>query len=67
MGTIIEQPRHFCTLGAQQTVLAIDRAVPVVHAGPGCSAKLFGGLSFCNGYQGTGYIGGQRHSLYKQR
>jgi len=58
MGEVIEQPRHFCALGAQQTVLAIERAIPIVHAGPGCSAKLFSGLSFCNGFQGSGYVGG---------
>lgn len=54
----VEQPRHFCTLSAQQTVLAIKRAIPILHAGPGCSAKLFGGLSFNNGFQGSGYAGG---------
>jgi nitrogenase molybdenum-iron protein beta chain len=58
MTTAIEAPRHFCTLGAQQTVLAIQRAVPILHAGPGCGGKLWGGLSFCNGFQGAGYIGG---------
>lgn len=58
MSLAIEYPRHLCTLGAQQSVLAINRAVPIVHAGPGCSSKLFSGLSFCNGFQGSGYIGG---------
>jgi nitrogenase molybdenum-iron protein beta chain len=58
MTTAIEAPRHFCTLGSQQTVLAIERAVPILHAGPGCSGKLWGGLSFCNGFQGAGYTGG---------
>lgn len=32
MSTAIEAPRHFCMLGSQQTVLAIQRAVPVLHA-----------------------------------
>ena len=58
MSTAIEQPRHFCTLGAQQSVVAIERAIPIIHAGPGCSGKLWGGLSFCNGFQGAGYAGG---------
>lgn len=58
MSAVIEAPRHFCALGAQQTVLAIERAVPLLHAGPGCGAKLWGGLSFCNGFQGAGYLGG---------
>jgi len=56
--TVVEQPRHFCALGAQQTVLAIERAIPILHAGPGCSSKLFGGMSFGAGYQGSGYAGG---------
>jgi len=58
MSTVIEQPRHLCTLGAQQTVVAIERAIPILHAGPGCSGKLWSGLSFCNGFQGSGYAGG---------
>ncbi|HWP96076.1 MAG TPA: nitrogenase component 1 [Syntrophomonadaceae bacterium] len=58
LNTVVEQPRHFCALAAQQTVLAIERAIPLVHAGPGCSAKLFSALSFCNGFQGSGYCGG---------
>lgn len=58
MSVAIETPRHFCALGAQQSVLGIERAVPILHAGPGCGAKLWSGLSFCNGFQGAGYIGG---------
>jgi nitrogenase molybdenum-iron protein beta chain len=58
MSGFIEQPRHLCALGAKQSVSAIERAVPIVHAGPGCSSKLWGGLSFCNGFQGSGYAGG---------
>jgi nitrogenase molybdenum-iron protein beta chain len=58
MSTAIEAPRHFCTLGSQQTVLAIQRAAPILHAGPGCGSKLWSGLSFCNGFQGAGYMGG---------
>lgn len=58
MSSVIEQPRHFCALGAGQSVVAIERAVPIVHAGPGCAGKLWAGLSFCNGFQGSGYAGG---------
>lgn len=58
MNNTIEQPRYYCALGGQQTVLGIHRAVPIVHGGPGCSQKLFGGLSFGSGYQGSGYAGG---------
>jgi nitrogenase molybdenum-iron protein beta chain len=58
MSVVIEAPRHFCTLGSQQTVLAIEGALPILHAGPGCSSKLWSGLSFCNGFQGSGHFGG---------
>lgn len=58
MNELLEEPRHFCALGAQQTVIAIERAIPILHAGPGCSAKLSAAMSNCGGYQGTRYAGG---------
>jgi nitrogenase molybdenum-iron protein beta chain len=45
-------------LGAQQTVLAIPRALPLVHAGPGCAGKVFQFSSYGAGFQGEGYGGG---------
>lgn len=58
MSSIIEQPRYSCALSAQQTVLAIPKAHPIIHAGPGCSerAHLFSAVN--SGYQGEGYTGG---------
>jgi nitrogenase molybdenum-iron protein beta chain len=58
MTNIVEQPRHYCALGAQQSVVAITRAIPILHSGPGCGIKLFRGLSTESGYQGIGYSGG---------
>ena len=58
MSTIIEQPRFTCALGAQQTVLAIPGAFPIVHAGPGCSSRLFRFMSGECGNQGEGFNGG---------
>lgn len=49
----IEQPRYSCAIGAQQTVVAIRRGVPILHAGPGCSAKVSDIIG-----QGEGYAGG---------
>ncbi|HEY5586933.1 MAG TPA: nitrogenase component 1 [Ruminiclostridium sp.] len=49
----IEQPRYSCAIGAQQTVVAIRRGVPILHAGPGCSAKVSALIG-----QGEGYAGG---------
>ena len=58
MAEYIEQIRHVCSLGALQSVLAIDRAIPILHSGPGCGQKLWGALGFQNGCQGSGYAGG---------
>ncbi len=49
----IEQPRYSCAIGAQQTVVAIKRGVPILYAGPGCSAKVSDIIG-----QGEGYAGG---------
>lgn len=61
MSTLISQPRFSCALGAQQTILAIPRAVPVIHAGPGCSSKATH-FAFQSGFQGEGYAGGNHVS-----
>lgn len=53
MSSFIEQPRYSCALGAQQSVVAIKRAVPILHAGPGCSSKINNLIG-----QGEGYAGG---------
>lgn len=53
MSKFIEQPRYSCALGAQQSVIAIKRAVPILHAGPGCGDKVSRLLG-----QGEGYAGG---------
>lgn len=53
MSNLIEQPRYSCALGAQQTIIAMKRAVPVLHSGPGCSVKIQALLG-----QGEGYAGG---------
>ena len=57
--SIIEQPRFSCALGAQQSVLAIPRAIPILHCGPGCSQKINSMMSSgAAGHQGEGYAGG---------
>jgi nitrogenase molybdenum-iron protein beta chain len=40
MAKVLYQPRYKCALAAMQTVHAIPRAIPVLHSGPGCGAKL---------------------------
>lgn len=54
---VLDQPRYVCALGAMQTVQGIHRAVPVLHAGPGCAQKLAGGIAGSNG--DSGYIAPQ--------
>lgn len=61
MSEVVEQLRHVCALGGYESVLAIERAVPIIHSGPGCASKIWATLGLQNGCQGTGYIGG--HSI----
>jgi nitrogenase molybdenum-iron protein beta chain len=58
MNLLLEQPRYSCALAAQQTVLAIPRALPIVHSGPGCSTKVSGFAAGMAGHQGEEYAGG---------
>ncbi len=53
MSDYIQNPKYSCALGAQQTVIAIPKGVPIVHAGPGCSVKISGFFD-----RGQGYAGG---------
>jgi nitrogenase molybdenum-iron protein beta chain len=57
MKDIIEQQRFTCALAAQQTVLAIPRGIPIIHAGAGCSTKAYNFASNSSGFQGGGYAG----------
>ncbi len=40
MAKLLDKQRYKCALGAMQTVQAISRAIPILHAGPGCAQKL---------------------------
>lgn len=40
MAQTLGQQRYSCALAAMQTVHAIDRAIPILHSGPGCAVKL---------------------------
>lgn len=40
MAKILDKQRYKCALSAMQTVQAIERAIPVLHSGPGCAQKL---------------------------
>jgi nitrogenase molybdenum-iron protein beta chain len=40
MAKILDKQRYKCAMSAMQTVQAIERAIPVLHSGPGCAQKL---------------------------
>lgn len=43
MAKLLDRQRYKCALGAMQTVQAIERAIPILHSGPGCAQKLSDG------------------------
>jgi len=49
---VIEQQRYTCAMGAMQTVVAIPRAVPILHSGPGCGEMIAGFFERSAGYAG---------------
>jgi nitrogenase molybdenum-iron protein beta chain len=59
MTKILDEPRYVCALGAMQTVQAISRAIPIIHAGPGCAGKLAGSLAGTTG--DSGYLNPQTY------
>jgi nitrogenase molybdenum-iron protein beta chain len=52
MSNVIEQERYTCAIGALQSVVAIPRAVPILHAGPGCGDMIGGFFARSTGYAG---------------
>ncbi len=52
MAKAIEQQRITCAIGALQTVTAIERAVPILHSGPGCGMMVSGFFERATGYAG---------------
>lgn len=52
MSGIIEQERYTCAIGALQSVVAIPKAVPILHSGPGCGNMIQGFFERSTGYAG---------------
>jgi nitrogenase molybdenum-iron protein beta chain len=52
MSGLIEQARYTCAIGAMQTVVAIPRALPILHSGPGCGTMVAGFFERSSGYAG---------------
>jgi len=52
MSGVIEQERYTCAIGALQSVVAIPKAAPILHAGPGCGDMIAGFFERSTGYAG---------------
>ncbi|MDR3052436.1 MAG: hypothetical protein LBU48_01055 [Coriobacteriales bacterium] len=52
MSGLIEQERYTCAIGALQSVVAIPRATPILHSGPGCGSMIAGFYERSTGYAG---------------
>ncbi|MDR0886880.1 MAG: hydrogenase [Clostridiales Family XIII bacterium] len=52
MSHVIEQERYTCAIGALQSVVAIKKAVPILHSGPGCGSMINGFFERSTGYAG---------------
>lgn len=52
MSSVIEQERYTCAIGALQSVVAIPKAVPILHSGPGCGDMIAGFFERSTGYAG---------------
>lgn len=61
MNKIIDRPRFTCTLGgALGTLKALPgKAVPIMHAAPGCGGNLGYAVSLSAAYAGSGYASNQ--------
>ncbi len=44
MAKILDQPCYSCPMAAMRTVQSIDKALPILHSGPGCAEKLSGAV-----------------------
>jgi nitrogenase molybdenum-iron protein beta chain len=49
---LIEHERYTCAIGSLQSVVAIPRAVPILHSGPGCGTMVQGFYERATGYAG---------------
>ncbi|PWB49686.1 MAG: hypothetical protein C3F06_14050 [Candidatus Methanoperedenaceae archaeon] len=55
----VETARSTCALGGALSLIhSIEKAVPIIHAGPGCGSVLNFGQNLASGYQFIGYASG---------
>lgn len=59
MSTFIDRAKSTCALGgALTTLLALPKAIPIVHSSGGCASTLSNAFNLASGYRGAGYCGG---------
>ena len=56
--SVISDVRYACAVGATNTVVAINGAVPIANCSPGCQLKTTAMLTFENAFQGSVAAGG---------
>ncbi|WP_238906898.1 nitrogenase component 1 [Clostridium sp. YIM B02506] len=59
MSRFIDRPRYVCSLGGGlETLHALPRTVPIVHASSGCGANISNATNPGGGHFGSGYVSG---------
>jgi nitrogenase molybdenum-iron protein beta chain len=59
MSKFIDRPRYVCSLGGGlETLHALPRTVPIVHASSGCGSNISNATNPGGGHFGSGYISG---------
>jgi nitrogenase molybdenum-iron protein beta chain len=58
MANFVERPRYFCALGgAMETITALPKVIPILHAAPGCAGNITWTQNGGGGLQVGGYCG----------
>ncbi|MDR2447074.1 MAG: hypothetical protein LBD58_07285 [Treponema sp.] len=58
MSAIVDRPRYTCALGGALALMrAMNRTIPIAHAGAGCAYNYYIGGNAGAGYLGGGYCG----------
>lgn len=59
MSKFIDRPRFVCSLGGGlETLHALPRTIPIVHASAGCAANISNATNPGGGHFGSGYVSG---------
>jgi nitrogenase molybdenum-iron protein beta chain len=56
---VIEAPRYGCSLsGVYESTVGLNKAIPILHSGPGCGISQLHGASYAGGQTAPGDYGG---------